>query len=74
MAIGELEMVLDIGGFDVDRGVEMTLIQRHINIQKRDLGGGRGMPGEFDEVVAIEAFRELGEGVGTMKSEEEDFH
>ena len=67
MAAGEIEVLLEVGGFDV----EMTMIQVHINIQKHDLGGG-GMPGEFDRTAAIETFDELGEGGGTMRQEEED--
>jgi hypothetical protein len=35
----------DIVEFDVDGGVEMTMIKAHINVQKRDLGGGC-MPSE----------------------------
>jgi hypothetical protein len=31
-------VLLEVGGFDVDRSVEMTMIQVHINAQKDDLG------------------------------------
>ena len=30
------------------------------------------MPGELDGIAAVEAFKELGEGVGTMRPEEEN--
>ena len=50
----------------------MTTIQVHINIQKRDLGGGGGMLGESDRMVAVEMFKELCEEVGTMRPEKED--
>ena len=43
------------GWFNVDRGVEMIMIQVHIKIQKCDLGGG-GISDEFDGVAAVEAF------------------
>jgi hypothetical protein len=44
---GEKEVLLEVGGFGVDRGVEMTMIQAYMNVQKSDLGGG-GIPSEFD--------------------------
>ena len=34
-----MEVLLEAGGFDVDKGVKMTMIQAYINVQKRDLGG-----------------------------------
>ena len=34
VAAGETELLLEVGGFDVDEGVEMTMIQVHINVQK----------------------------------------
>ena len=40
----------------------------YINIQKCDFGGG----GELDGIAAVEAFKELGEGVGTMRLKEEN--
>ena len=30
------------------------------------------MPAELDRIVAVEAFKELGEGVGTMRPKEEN--
>jgi hypothetical protein len=35
-----MEVLLEVGGFDMDRGVELTLIQAYINVQKCDFGGG----------------------------------
>ena len=65
------EMVLLEVGFDTDGGVDMTLIQAYINIQKCDFGGG-SVPGELDGIAAVEAVKELGEGVGTMGPQEEN--
>ena len=48
---------MEVGGFDLDRGVETTLIQA-TSTSRNDFRGG-GVPGE--------AFKELGEGVGTMR-------
>ena len=31
-ALGEMEVVLEVGGFDLDRAVEIIIIQMHINI------------------------------------------
>ena len=49
----------------MDGDVEMTLTQAHIDVQKHDFGGG-GMPSELERIAAVEAFKELGEGVRTM--------
>ena len=57
---------MEVGGFNIERTVEMTMIQALIDVQKSDLGGG-DMPNEFDRIVAIEVFKELGERVGTMR-------
>ena len=61
-----MEELLEINGFDVDGDVEMTMIQTQVIIQKHDLGGG-GMPGEFDGMAAIEAFKELCERVEIIR-------
>lgn len=52
MSVGEMELLLEVGGFDVDRGVEITMTQVHINVQKYDLGRG-GMPSEFDRKIYL---------------------
>ena len=62
---GKMEILLEVGSFDVDGGVEMTLIQVYIDVQKHDLGGG-SVPSELDGVPAFEAFKELGSGVRVM--------
>ena len=49
----------------------MTMIQMHIDVQKCELGGG-GMLGEYHGIGTIEPFKDLDEGVGTMKPQEED--
>ena len=33
-----MEILLKLGGFDVDGGVEMVVIQSHVDVQKGDLG------------------------------------
>ena len=48
----------------MDRGVEMTLIQVYINVQKCDFREG-GVPDELDEIAAVE-------GVATMRPKEEN--
>ena len=37
-----LEALLGVGGFDVDRGVEMTMVNADIDVQKSDMAGGGG--------------------------------
>ena len=54
-----------------DGGVELTMIHTYIDVQKYDFGGG-GVPGELDGIADVEAFKELGEGVGTIWPEEEN--
>ena len=65
MATRDLEVLLEVGGFEMDGGVEMTLIQAYIDVQKCDFFR-RGVPGELDGIAAVEAFKELGKGVGTI--------
>ena len=61
MAAGEMGVLLEVGRFDMDGGLELTMIHTYIDVQKCDFGGG-GMPGELDGIAAVEAFKELGEG------------
>ena len=44
----------------------MAMVHTLIDIQKCDFGGG-GVPIEYDWIAAVEAFRELGGGVGTIR-------
>ena len=47
----------------------MTMIQAHINIHKCDFDRGV-LLSEFNEIVAIEELKELGERVRTIRPEE----
>jgi hypothetical protein len=40
MAAGEMEVLLEVGGFDIDGGRKMIMTQVHIDVQKCDFGGG----------------------------------
>ena len=42
MAIGKVEVLLVVGGFDVDGGVEARLVNKDVNIQEGDMGRGYG--------------------------------
>ena len=44
-----VEVLLGVGGFDVDRGAEMTMVNMDIDVQKSDMGGGSA-PGEVDGI------------------------
>ena len=55
----------------MDRGVELIMIHTYIDIQKCDYGGG-GVLDEMDGIAAVEAFKELGVGVGTIRPKEEN--
>ena len=66
-----MEVLLEVGRLDMDGGVELTMVTIYSDVQKCDFGGG-SVPGELDGIATVEAFQELGEGVGTMGSEEEN--
>ena len=60
-----VEVLLGVGGFDVDRSSEMTMFNIDTDIQKSDMGGG-SVPGEVDGILTVELFKEISEGVGPM--------
>ena len=68
MAAMVVEVLLGVGGLCVDRGVEMTILNTDIDIQKSDMGGG-GVPSEMDGIPTVELFKEINEGVGPMGPE-----
>ena len=53
-----VEVLLGVGGFDVDRGAEMTMVNTDIDVQKSDMGGG-SVPGEVDRIPTVELFKEI---------------
>ena len=59
MTVMVVEVLLGVGGFDVDRGAEMTMFQ------KSDMGGG-SVPGEVDGIPNVELFKEISEGARPM--------
>ena len=61
-----MEVLLEVGRFDMDGGLELTMIHMYIDVQKCEFGGG-GVPGELDGIAAFEAFKDLGERVGTLR-------
>jgi len=65
-----MEVLLEVVRFDMDGGVELTMIHTYIDVQKCDFG--EGVPGELDGIAAVEAFKELGEGIGTIRPKEEN--
>ena len=71
MAAGKMEVLLEVGRFDMDGGMEQTMIHMYIDVQKCDFGGV-GVPGELDGIAAVEAFKVLGEGDRTMGPQEEN--
>ena len=48
-----VEVLLGVGGFDVNRGVEITMVNSDIDIQKSDMVGG-SVPGEVDGILTVE--------------------
>ena len=60
-----MEILLMVGGFNVDRGAELTLLDVNIDIQEGDMGLG-GVSGEVDKIETVEPFKEGDEGVWTI--------
>ena len=63
-----MQVLLMVGGFDVDGGVELTLVDVNIDIQESDMRLG-GVPYEVVRIATVEPFKEGGERVGTMGPE-----
>ena len=63
-----VEVLLGVGGFDVDRGAKMTMFNTDIDVQKSDMGKG-SVPGEVDGIPTVKLFKEISEGVGSMGPE-----
>ena len=59
-----MEVLLGVGGFNVDRGAEMTMV----HVQKSDMGGGSVL-GEVDGIATVELFKESSKGVRPMGPE-----
>ena len=51
-----MQILLMVGGFDVDGGAELTLIDVNIDIQESDMGPG-GVPGEVDRIATVDSDR-----------------
>ena len=51
MAAREIEVLVEVSGFGMDGSMEITMTQVHIDVQKRDFGGG-GVPSVLDRIAA----------------------
>ena len=71
MAAGKVEVLLVVGGFDVDGCAEVRLVNKDVNIQEGDMGRGDG-PGKSDRIATIEALKEEEKGIMTMSPQQED--
>ena len=65
-----VEILLEMGGFDMDCSAELTVTNAVFNVQECDMGGG-GVSCELDRIAIVEPFKEGGEGVTTMGPEQE---
>ena len=63
-----MQLLLMVGGFDVDGGAELTLDNVNIDIQEDDMGLG-GVPDEVDRIATVEMLKESSEGVRPMGPE-----
>ena len=57
-----MQILLMVGGFDMDGGAELTLTDVNIDNQEGDMGLG-GVQGEVDSMATDETFKEGDEGV-----------
>ena len=73
MAAGKVEVLLVVGGFDVDGCAEVRLVNKDVNIQEGDMGRGDG-PGKLDRIATIEALKEEEKGIMTMSPQQEDIN
>ena len=55
-----VEILLGVGGFNMDRGAELTMVDVSIDIQKGHMGG-ESVPGEMDRIATVELFQESSE-------------
>ena len=58
-----VEVLLGVGGFDVERGAEMTMFKMTSTSRKVT------WEGEADGILTVELFKEICEGVGPMRPE-----
>ena len=63
-----VEILLEVGGFNMDRGAELAMVDEDIDVQKGDVGRG-SVPDEVDSIATIELFHESSEGVRPMGPE-----
>ena len=63
-----VEVLLGVGGFDEERGAEITVVDTDIDVQKSDMGGGI-VSVEVDGIPAVELFKGSSERVRPMVPE-----
>ena len=52
-----MEILIEVGGFGMDGGTELTMIKAHINVHKSNMGrGGGGVPCEVDRIATVKPF------------------
>ena len=71
MAARKVEVLLVVGGFDVNGDAEVRLVNKDVNIQEGDMERGDG-PSKSDRVASIEALKEKEKGIMTMSPQQED--
>ena len=71
MAAGKVEVLLMVGGFDVDGCAEVRLVNKDVNIQEGDMWRGDG-PSKSDRVATVEALKQKEKGIMTMSPQQKD--
>ena len=65
-----MQLLLEVGGFDMNRDTELTIVNMHTDVQECDIGRG-GLPCEVGRIAIVEPFQEGGEGVRPMGLKQE---
>ena len=61
-------ILLGFGGFNMNRGAKLTVVDADINVQKTDMGGG-SVPSEVYGIATVDVFQESSKGVRSMGPE-----
>ena len=56
-----MEILLVVSGFNMDRGMEMTMVNADIDVQEGDMGEG-SVPREVHRIATAELFQESSAG------------
>ena len=65
MVTGEVEVLLVVDEFDMDKDAETELVKMYINITEDNMER-EDDPGKFNKIVTVETFKEKEKGIMVM--------